>query len=99
MEKEETKNLKSKYFFIDTHAHIDMIDEKTLQEIINDACASDVRYIINTGSDMEGSKKSAWLAREYENIFATVGVHPHHADTFSSKEVLILESLIKNNKK
>ncbi len=99
MTKKEVQNTGNKYFFIDTHAHLDMIDKKTPKEIIKEAHDSDVRYVINTGSDMEGSKKSVYLADKYENVFATVGVHPHHADTFSKKEILILEKLIKENKK
>lgn len=99
MVKKEAQNNSNKYFFIDTHAHLDMINKKTPQEIIKEAYDSDVRYIINTGSDVEGSKKSEYFARQYENVFATVGVHPHHADTFSKKEILILENLIQENKK
>jgi len=88
-----------KYFLIDTHAHLDMIEKKLPEEVVSEAADSNVRYIINTGSDIEGSKQSVQFAKKFERVFATVGVHPHHADTFSSKEILILENLIKENKK
>ncbi|MDD3520770.1 MAG: TatD family hydrolase [Actinomycetota bacterium] len=99
MKTSSAKDLDKKHFLIDTHAHLDMIKDKTPKEVINDAAGANVRYIINTGSDIEGSMKSVQFAKKYENVFATVGVHPHHADTFSSKEILVLENLIKENKK
>ncbi len=94
LRKQDKKN-----FLIDTHAHLDMIRKKTPEEVIDEARASNVRYIINTGSDIEGSIKSSEFAEKYNNVFATVGVHPHHADTFSAKEISFMENLIRENKK
>jgi len=87
------------YFLIDTHAHLDMIEKKMPDEVINDAINSGVKYIINTGSSMEGSLESVGFAKKYENIFATVGVHPHHADVFRSEDIQVLDELIKENRK
>ena len=99
MTNDATKKPEKQNFFIDTHAHLDMIEKKTPEEVVNEAASSKVRYIINTGSDIEGSLKSVKFAEKFENVFATVGVHPHHADTFSLKEISLLENLIRDNKK
>jgi TatD DNase family protein len=84
-------------FLIDTHAHLDMIEEQTPEEVVSEAQANDVKVIINVGSSIEGSKKSLEYANTFENVFAAVGVHPHSADTFFSNEAKIIEDLIKLN--
>jgi TatD DNase family protein len=39
-----------------------------------------VELIINTGTSIESSLKAVELARKYDNLYAIVGIHPHHAD-------------------
>ena len=86
-------------FFIDTHAHLDMIEGKTPEIAIREAADENVKFIINVSSDVEGSLKSVEYAKTYDNVFASVGVHPHYANKFGKNEVEFLDGLIKNNKK
>ncbi len=86
-------------YFIDTHAHLDMIEGKTPEIAIQEAADENVKYIINVGSSIEGSLKSVEFAKTYNNVFASVGVHPHYANKFGKKEEEFLDELIKNNKK
>ncbi|MFO7820305.1 MAG: TatD family hydrolase, partial [Halanaerobacter sp.] len=68
---------------IDTHAHLDydrFDDDRA--EVIENAYQSGVKKIINIGADLESSRKSVQLAKEYDFIYATVGMHPHHAEDF-----------------
>jgi TatD DNase family protein len=39
-----------------------------------------VSAIINTGTQLSSSRKAVEFSEQYENLFAIVGVHPHHAD-------------------
>ena len=76
---------------IDSHAHLD--DEKfhgDREYIIKNLGENGVELVINIGADLQTSKNSVNLAKEYENIYAVVGVHPH-----SAKEVTdeILEEI------
>lgn len=87
------------FYFIDTHAHLDMIKNKTPESAVREAADEDVKYIINVGSSIEGSLKSVEYAKKFKNVFATVGVHPHYANRFGKSQEKILDSLIKNNKK
>ncbi|HET7713752.1 MAG TPA: TatD family hydrolase [Patescibacteria group bacterium] len=66
---------------IDTHCHpyfghYDEDREEMLRRAF-EVC----EYVISVGSDTNESKKSIELATEHPNIFASVGIHPHAAET------------------
>lgn len=63
---------------IDTHAHIHM-DYKDVDEVIMRAGAAGVEQIITVGVDAADSERAVALAQAYDNVFATVGLHPHDA--------------------
>src|SRR4030043_1276502 len=84
-------------YFIDTHTHIDMLKKMTPEEAVARSENEGVKYIINVGSSLEGSKKSVEFARKFSNVFASVGVHPHYVRNFGNKEIKILESLLQNS--
>jgi TatD DNase family protein len=66
---------------IDAHCHLNFkAFENDLEEVIKKALAKGVNKIINVGSNLETSKVAVELAQEYPNLYATVGIHPHHAD-------------------
>ena len=50
-----------------------------LDAVLERAAAAGVADIIVTGADPEGSHNAAALAARHDNLFATAGVHPHHA--------------------
>ena len=72
-----------------------MLKELTPQEAVAKSVSEGVKYIINVGSSLDGSKKSIEFARKFSNVFASVGVHPHYVRSFGKKEIKILQSLIK----
>jgi TatD DNase family protein len=84
-------------YFIDTHAHIDMLKNMSPQEAVSKSASEGVRYIINIGSSVSGSRKSLEFAKKFENVFASIGVHPHYAKDFGRKEAEILECLIQGS--
>ncbi|MBA7566795.1 putative metal-dependent hydrolase YcfH [subsurface metagenome] len=81
-------------YFIDTHAHIDMLKGLTPREAVVKSENEGVKYIINVGSSLDSSKKSIEFARKFSNVFASVGIHPHYVRSFGKKEIKILQSLI-----
>ncbi len=84
---------------IDTHCHLDFPEfDKDMQEVIRRAKNEGIGYIINIGSSLRGSEKSLELAKEYDFIYATAGIHPHEADSADKKSMLALEELAKNDK-
>ncbi len=73
---------------VDTHAHLDGGEyDGELDAVIERARANDVKYIVNIGACMQGSANSVALAGEYDNIFATVGVHPHDVEEIDAKAI------------
>lgn len=66
---------------IDVHCHLNFHRfEKDYDEVIKSAFAKGVTKIINVGTKIDSSKHAVELADQYENLYAIVGVHPHHAD-------------------
>lgn len=66
---------------IDVHCHLNFHSfQKDYDEVIKDAFNKGVKKIINVGTQIESSEHAIELAEKYENLFAIVGVHPHHAD-------------------
>lgn len=68
-------------FMIDVHCHLNFHKfEKDCDEVIKRALNSGVEIIINTGTQISSSQAAVNLAQKYENLYAIVGIHPHHAD-------------------
>ncbi|MFC1576110.1 TatD family hydrolase [Candidatus Omnitrophota bacterium] len=84
---------------IDTHCHLDFEHFNSDRvDVIKRAKDAGVAYLINIGSSLEGSKRSIELAAGHENIFATVGIHPHHADEKGEDAFTKIEKLATNKK-
>jgi TatD DNase family protein len=63
---------------IDSHAHLEMKEfNPDREDVIERARQAGVGYIITVGTNLALSRKALSLARKHENIYATVGVHPH----------------------
>jgi len=84
-------------YFIDTHAHLDMLEKLTPAEAVTRSEEEGVRYIINVGSSIDGSIKSLEYAREFPGVFASIGIHPHYVEGFGDEEVKVLEALIRGS--
>jgi TatD DNase family protein len=71
---------------IDSHAHLEMPEfDSDRRKVIERAGQAGVDYIVTVGTNLELSRKALSIARQYENIYATVGVHPHDAETACDK--------------
>ncbi len=83
---------------IDSHCHL--YDEKltSIQQEILEKLEKTPQIAICNGDNIKTSKESIRLAQNNKNIYATVGVHPHEAKTFTSSTITELETLAKNNK-
>lgn len=66
---------------IDTHCHLNFqAFEQDLDSVIKSAKEAGVEKIINVGADLLSSQKAIEITQKYEGCFASVGIHPHHAD-------------------
>jgi TatD DNase family protein len=71
---------------------------KDREEVINRARAAGIEAIITIGSDLESTIRAIELARQYDFIYATVGIHPHDARDFSEEIFLSLKDYSKKKK-
>jgi TatD DNase family protein len=81
---------------IDTHAHIDFPEfDLDRDEVVARAQEQGVLRIINIGSSLEGSKRSVELAGRYPGVYATVGIHPHEADSSGAQDLQVIKELLR----
>jgi TatD DNase family protein len=85
--------------FVDSHAHLQWAsfdnDRKNVLERAKENC---VTRIVNIGFDIAGSLKGVKLAENHKGLYATVGIHPHSANTLNKKIVDKLRELATNPK-
>ncbi|MFW6252245.1 MAG: TatD family hydrolase [Halanaerobium sp.] len=79
---------------IDTHAHLDFDDyNQDREEVFNRARKVGVEKIVNIGADLEGSRRAVKLAEKYDFVYASVGIHPHEADTVNQESLAEIKKL------
>lgn len=78
---------------IDVHCHLQFQKfEEDYDRVIQDAFDAGISKIINTGTQLSSSRKAIELAEKYENLYAIIGVHPHHADKIRSNPEVVEHS-------
>jgi TatD DNase family protein len=76
---------------VDSHAHLQWASfDKDREEAVSRAREVGVKYVVNIGFDVDGSRKAVELAELREGLYATVGIHPHNASQFNDD---VLEEL------
>jgi TatD DNase family protein len=72
---------------IDVHCHINFHKfAEDHDEVIKRALEKGVTRIINTGTKLDSSQHAIELAESYAELYAIVGVHPHHADKIELRQ-------------
>ncbi|MBI5583881.1 MAG: TatD family hydrolase [Deltaproteobacteria bacterium] len=95
----EKKDLKARWGWIDSHAHLDMKDfDPDRGEVLQRAWDQGFAAVITIGIDLESSRQAVALAGAEARVWATVGLHPHEAGGFDSRQVSEIKSLIANEK-
>lgn len=85
---------------IDTHCHLAASDfTEDVQRVIERALAGGVARMLCIADDDKSSKKSVELAEKYEQIFCTIGVHPHNANKWSEVSFKQLQELYETSAK
>ncbi len=91
--------------FFDTHCHLNFSRfKKNVDEVIRAANKAGVKSIVIPGTDIISSLKAVELAQQYAaeglDIWAAVGIHPHHVFEHKegSDELEELEKLLKEDR-
>ncbi len=75
-----------------------MSEFSDIDEVVSRAETAGVSHIINVGFDLESSKQSVELSKKYPQMYACVGIHPHHAQMLDDKAFAELECLAAQDK-
>ena len=84
---------------IDTHCHL--YDKKIindLEQIVKNAHKANISKMICIGDNIDTSKQSVAISSEYEQIYASFGVHPHEAKDVSELYLDIIKKNMSNKK-
>lgn len=88
---------------IDSHCHIDGEQFDTdRDDVVQRARDAGVAAMLNVGTGDPHSddfRRAVAVAERYENVFASVGVHPHDAKLYNDKAEQHLVGLVKSNQK
>lgn len=92
----------SQKMMIDSHCHIDSEAFDTdRDEVVARAKAAGVAAMLNIGTgdpQSDDFRKAVAVAERYENVFASVGVHPHDAKLYDDESEAHLIDLTKSEK-
>lgn len=79
---------------IDTHCHLDMAAySDDLDRVLDQAKINHIEKIITIGIDLASSQNAVKLARNYPQISATIGIHPHDVDYLTPSDYTALSRL------
>jgi TatD DNase family protein len=82
---------------VDTHAHLDALNEDA-SEALARARAAGVGRVISIGSGIESCRATLRLAEQEDSVFAALGIHPHQAGEVEAAELEELEGLLAHPK-
>ncbi len=83
----------------DTHCHLNFkAFDGHVDRVIEDAKKIGVTHIVIPGTDSETSKKAVEIADRFENVYAAVGIHPHHVYENVKSEIQEVERFLSHQK-
>ena len=86
-------------WLIDTHCHLDMVAyREDLEDVLKKAHSSGVKKIVTIGIDVNSSHEAIALARKFQMIEATVGIHPHDVGNITRSHLDEIATLIEHNR-
>lgn len=83
---------------VDTHSHLDMLKEISIEEALQAAKEAGVEKILNPTAYAGDLEKVCELAEKYENIYGMLGVHPSEIDGWSDDLLDKIRELAKSDK-
>ena len=85
---------------IDSHCHLaDAQFEGDLLDVIARAKEAGVEQMVTIADSLEEAEKCLQIAEQYDQIFCTVGVHPHHAKDWRPGDGEKIKKMLQTSKK
>ena len=67
-------------------------------DVLQRAHDAGVTQLVVTGASIQGSEQAAELANRHEALFATAGIHPHHAEETTREAISTLRAFLDNDR-
>ncbi|OGY25026.1 MAG: hypothetical protein A2Y57_02575 [Candidatus Woykebacteria bacterium RBG_13_40_7b] len=83
---------------IDSHAHLQFKAYDPDREEVIKRNLQELAAIINVGADLDSSRKAVELTKQYDGLYAAIGIHPHHTNQWDGTTFSTLETLANNEK-
>ncbi len=75
---------------VDSHCHLDMLTEyDEIDKIVQRAIESDVKYLQTICTRLDNFENILNIAKKYDNVFASVGVHPSEVEEVTPASKLV----------
>lgn len=82
---------------VDTHCHLVLLEERGLLEAaLESAAAAEVAQIVSVGLNVEDSDRNRVLAETHDNVWFTVGWHPHEPLAPDGEQLKALDELLRH---
>ncbi len=82
---------------VDTHCHLVLLDERGLLDAaLEGAADAGVEQIVSVGLDIEDSDRNRVIAEAHDNVWFTVGWHPHQRLAPDAQQVRALDELLRH---
>jgi TatD DNase family protein len=79
---------------IDSHCHLDFPDFATdLDAVVERARAAGVERMVTIGTQVANADRVVEIAERYEDVYFTIGVHPHEAAKAGAKDLAAIRRL------
>ena len=86
-------------YLFDSHCHLDDRSyENDLESVVQRARTAGLKAMMTVGTGFESSGRAVRIANQYNGLYASVGVHPHDADTCSDSLLNKLKQLASDPK-
>ena len=85
--------------YIDVHAHLNnekMVDN--IDQFISNAKNYRVERIINASNDLETTKLTLEIVKQYENVYGTLGIHPEECFEYGEEFINLVKNNLENQK-
>jgi len=82
---------------IDTHAHLDALDDDPAA-VVARARDAGVTRILTVGTDVDGCRTALRLAEAHDGVYAILGIHPHAAGSATDADVAQVRDLLAHPK-
>ena len=83
----------------ETHAHYeDAAFDEDREDLLNSLPENNIEYVVNISSTIKTVEQSIELAKSYEYIYASVGIHPEETRLMDEEKLLWLKEMAKHRK-